>query len=179
MTEPLLCSICLRMTSNCMKPEILCSSNNLNPYSTMERHGPILWVFGTGKKQLDLHTTITISHNTSFPLKILVNSRSSGSLIDKRLVVKLDIPRIKLPHSKLLVNADHLMNEHITHVVQLDLCIGPVKDMVVFTIANLGKAGAFLGFDWLKKLNSVIDWKKRHATFHANHLTTTIKLDDG
>jgi len=100
-----------------MKPENLCSSNNSNPYSTTERHGPTPWVLGTGEKQLDLHTTITIPRNASFSLKMLVNSRSSGSLIDKRLVEKLGIPRIKLPHPKLLVNADHSMNERITHVV--------------------------------------------------------------
>jgi len=167
------------MTSDCTKPENLCSSNNSNPYSTTERHGPTPWVLGTGEKQLDLHTTITIPRNASFPLKMLVDSGSSGSLIDKCLVEKLGIPRIKLPHPKLLVNADHSMNERITHVVRLDLGIGPVKDTVIFAVANLGKAGAFLGFDWLERLNPVIDWKKRCATFPANPLATTAELDNG
>ena len=79
------------------------------------------WVLGTGEKQLDLHTIITIPRDSSFPLKMLVDSGSSGSLIDKHLVEKLNIPKIKLTHPKLLVNADHLLNECITHVVHLDL----------------------------------------------------------
>ena len=91
---------------------------------------------------------------------MLVDSGSSRSLIDKHLVEKLNIPKIKLPHPKLLVNADHSLNERITHVVRLDLCIGPVKDTVIFTVANLGKAGAFLGFNWLEHRNPIIDWKR-------------------
>jgi len=44
------------------------------------------WILGTSEKQLDLHTTISIPRNNSFPLKMLVDSGSSGSLIDKHLV---------------------------------------------------------------------------------------------
>jgi len=82
---------------------------------------------------------------------MLVNSGSSGSLIDKHLVKRLNIPKIKLVRPKLLVN------ERITHIVHLDLRIGLVKDTVIFVIANLGKAGAFLGFDWLERMNLIID----------------------
>ena len=91
---------------------------------------------------------------------MLVDSSSSGLLIDKNLVEKLEILKIKLAHSKLLVNADHSMNDRITHVVCLDIRIGAVRDSVVFVIANLSKAGAFLGFDWLEHLNPIIDWKR-------------------
>jgi len=111
----------------------------------MEHLGPTPWVLGTREKQLDLLTTITISHNPAFSLKILVDSGSSGSFIDKHLVEYLGIPKIKLAHPKLLINANHSMNEYITHVVHLDFHIGPVKDSAYFAIANLGKAGAFLG----------------------------------
>ena len=176
MTEPPLCSVCLYMTSNCTKAEIL-SSNNSNSYLTMEHHGPTPWVLSTREKQLDLHTKITIPCNASFSLKMLVDSGFPGSLIDKCLVEKLGIPRIKLPHPKLLVNADHLMNECITHIVQLDLYISPIKDMVIFAVTNLGKAGEFLGFDWLERLNPVINWKKHCVTFPADPLATTTELD--
>ena len=101
--------------------------------------------------------TMTIPRDPAFPLKMLVNSGSSRSLIDKHLVECLGIPKIKLAHSKLLINADHSMNECITHIVHLNFCIRPVKDSAYFTITNLGKAGAFLGFDGLECLNPVID----------------------
>ena len=81
---------------------------------------------------------------------MLIDSRSSESLIDRHLVDKLNIPKIKLLDSKLLMNANHSLNECITHIIHLDLHIGPVKDTVLFAVANLGKAGAFLGFDWLE-----------------------------
>ena len=135
------------MTSNCTKPIIPYPSTTSKPCLTTERHRPTPWVLGTGEKQLDLHTLITLPRNSSFSLKVLVDSGSSGSLINEHLVEKLNISKVKLPHPKLLVNADHLLNEHITHVVHLDLCISPVKDTVIFTVSNLGKAGAFLGFD--------------------------------
>ena len=109
---------------------------------------------------------------------MLVDSGSSGSLIDKHLVKRLNIPKIKLVHPKLLVNADHSLNECITHVVHLDLRIGLVKDTVIFTVANLGKAGTFLGFDWLECMNPIIDWKRRHATF-PDHMADTPLLDEG
>ena len=91
---------------------------------------------------------------------MLIDSRFSGSLINKHLVEKLNIPKIKLSYPKLLINADHSLNERITHVICLDLCIGPVKDTVLFAVANLEKAGAFLGFDWLEHTNLVINWKR-------------------
>ena len=136
------------------------------------------WVLGTGEKQLDLHTIIMIPHDSSFPLKMLVDSRLSGFLIDKHLVVKLNIPKIKLTHPKLLINADHSLNKHITHIVCLDLRIHPIKDTVLFAVANLGKASAFLGFDWLEHMNPVIDWKWQRATF-PNHVLDVPVLDEG
>ena len=110
---------------------------------------------------------------------MLVDSSSSGSFIDKHLVHKLGIPKIKLPHPKLLVNANHSMNKQIIHVMWLDICIGPVKDSVCFAIANLRKSGAFLGFDWLEHLNPIIDWRKRHATFSTEPLPCDKLLEDG
>ena len=114
----------------------------------------------------------------SFRLKMLVDSGSSGSLIDKHLVERLNILKIKLVHPKLLVNTDHSLNEHITHITHLDLCISLVKDTVIFAVANLGKAGAFLGFDWLECMNPIIDWKCRHVTF-PDHTVNTPLLDKG
>ena len=140
-----------------MKPENVHSSSNSNPYPATECHGPMPWVLSTGKKQLNLHTMIVIPCDPSFLLKMLVNSGSSRSLINRHLVDKLNIPKIKLPHPKLLLNADHSLNKHITHVVHLDLCISPVNDTVLFVIANLGKAGVFLGFDWLEHMNPFIN----------------------
>jgi len=147
------------MDSKCKDPDIPLSFTDSDVRPTTKHLGPTPWVLGSGEKQLDLHTTVAIPRDTLFPLKMLVDSGSSGSLIDKHLVEKLGIPKIRLAHLKLLVNADHSMNNRITHIVHLDICIGPVQDLVVFAIANLRKAGAFLDFDWLECLNPVIDWK--------------------
>ena len=70
------------------------------------------------------------------------------------------------------------MNKHITHIVHLDLRIGPINDTVIFAVANLGKAGAFLGFDWLKHMNPVIDWKQWHVTFPDHTMDVPI-LNEG
>ena len=159
MTEPPTLSSCLHTDSNYknLYPVISHSFPNPNVCPTTKHLGLTPWVLGSGKKQLDLYTTIAIPHNPSFPLKMLVDSGSSGSLIDRHLVEKLGIPKIKLAHPRLLLNADHLKNDRITHVVCLDVHIGSVKDSIIFTIANLGKAGTFLGFDWLEHLNPIID----------------------
>jgi len=109
---------------------------------------------------------------------MLIDSGSSRSLIDKHLVERLNILKIKLTHPKLVVNAAHSLNERITHVVCLDLCIGPVKNTILFTVANLGKADVFLGFDWLEHINPVIDWKQRCAT-SPNHTVDVPVLDEG
>jgi len=95
--------------SNCTKSEI--SYPSATREMTTERLSPMPWILGTGEKQLDLHTTIFIPRNNSFPLKMLVDSGSSGSLINKHLVNKLGIPKIKLPHPKLLINTNHSLNE--------------------------------------------------------------------
>jgi len=179
-TEPPTLSSCLRTDSDCkdLYPDNPHSLPDPNVCPTTKRLGPIPWVLGSGEKQLDLHTTVTIPRDPSFPLKMLVDSGSSGSLIDRHLVEKLGIPKIKLAHPRLLLNADHSKNDRITHVVRLDVHIGSVKDSIIFAIANLGKAGAFLGFDWLERLNPVIDWRRRRATF-PEPIPDTITLDDG
>ena len=179
-TEPPTLSSCLRTDSDCkdLYPDNPHSLPDPNVCPTTKRLGPIPWVLGSGEKQLDLHTTVTIPRDPSFPLKMLVDSGSSGSLIDRHLVEKLGIPKIKLAHPRLLLNADHSKNDRITHVARLDVHIGSVKDSIIFVIANLGKAGAFLGFDWLERLNPVIDWRRRRATF-PEPIPDTITLDDG
>ena len=101
--------------SNSMKFELPLPSTACEMTTKCLSHTP--WILGTGEKQLDLHTTISISSNDSFPLKMLVDSSSSGSLIDKHLVHRLGIPKTKLPHLKLLINADHSMNEQVTHII--------------------------------------------------------------
>jgi len=55
----------------------------------------------------------------------------------------------------------------------------PLKDTVLFVVANLGNAGAFLGFDWLECLNPVIDWKWCCANFSNNLMTDTSILEKG
>jgi len=168
------------MDSNCkdLYPDIPHSFPDPNVCPTMKRLGPTPWVLDSGEKQLDLHTTIAIPRNPSFPLKMLVDSGSLESLIDRHLVKKLGILKIKLAHSRLLLNTDHSKNHRITHVVHLDVHIGSIKDLIIFAIVNLGKAGAFLGFDWLECLNPVIDWRQQQATFPES-IPNTITLDDG
>ena len=63
--------------------------------------------------------------------------------------------------------------------MQLDICIGPVRDSVCFAIANLGKSGAFLGFNWLERLNPIIDWRKWRATFPTEPPPCDEPLEDG
>ena len=101
MTEPPTLSSCLYMDSNCkdLYPDISHSFSNPNVCPTIKHLGPTPWVLGSGKKQLDIHTTIAIPCDPSFPLKMLVDSGSSGSLIDRHLVEKLGIPKIKLAFS--------------------------------------------------------------------------------
>lgn len=141
----------------------------------------VYWVKGTGERQLDLLTTVTIPRNANFPLRMLVDNGSTGSLIDKRLVEQSGIPRIKLPRPTLLVNADKSMNKRITHVVQLNVKLGPHVEEMVFAIANLGKAGAFLGFDWLEKHNPNINWRTREVRLSdppVNNCTTDLQEGD-
>jgi len=154
-TEPPAPPSCLCMDSTCKGtyPDIPCSFLNPNTCPTTKHLGPTPWVLSSGEKQLDLHTTVAIPCDPSFPLKMLVNSGFSGSLIDKHLVNKLGILKIKLACPRLLLNADHSKNEWITHVICLDVHIGSIQDSVIFAIANLGKAGIFLGFAWLECLN--------------------------
>jgi len=168
------------MDSTCKDtyPDIPCSFPNPNICPTTKHLGPTPWVLGSGKKQLDLHMTVAIPCDPLFPLKMLVDSGFSGSLIDKHLVDKLGIQKIKLACPRLLLNTDHLKNEQITHVVCLDIRIGSIQDSVIFTIVNLSKAGIFLDFDWLEHLNPVIDWRWWWATF-PEPITNTETLEDG
>jgi len=88
-TEPLAPPSCLCKDTY---PDILCSFPNPNACPTTKHLGPTPWILDSGEKQLDLHTTVTIPRNPSFSLKMLVDSGSSGSLIDKHLVLQLFSP---------------------------------------------------------------------------------------
>ena len=73
-----------------------------------------------------------------------------------------DIRTKKYPTPIPVYNADGTMNTSgpITDYIKLRMEIGTHAELLEFAVMNLGKADMFLGHEWLKRHNPLINWEK-------------------
>ena len=104
----------------------------------------------------------------NFFVSALIDSGCTTSAIDKEFVKTKKIPTQKMPKAILVYNADGTKNQggDITEYVKLQLEIQGHKERATFVVTNLRSHPIFLGADWLKTHNPIIDW-----TVKALHFT--------
>ena len=126
-------------------------------------------VRATGKNQMDISGVITtmdtLEHHS---MKPLIDSGCTGLCINEELIRKHNLNLTKLLKSIPVCNADGSSNVagRLTHTVQLQMIIGDHKEIMEFSVLNLGTSDVFLGHNWLRHHNPEIDWRGKMVQFN-------------
>ena len=98
-------------------------------------------------------------------VKALLNSRASGSFIDRDFVYSKGIKTWTLSCNILVFNVDSFPNKagQISEVVDILLCYKIHSKRMLLAVSGLGKQSLILGYNWLKDHNPKIDWEKREV----------------
>jgi len=114
-------------------------------------------------KKLDIKVRVTTQNTMKlFYKKALINLECLSSCISKRFVQENQINTCKLPFPITCYNANGSTNQlgSITEYVEMIMLIGDHIKQIQFSITNLGKHDLFLGYEWLQKHNSTINWRE-------------------
>lgn len=100
-------------------------------------------------------------------IKALLDSGCTNTCIDRAYCEAENLEMQPLETPVRARNADGTENAKglITHYVDLIVRIRGHQERQRFLVTLLGKTRAFLGFDWLKKHNPIVDWVKGKITF--------------
>ena len=94
-------------------------------------------------------------------VKALLDSGATGMFIDKKFAEGNRIAMWSLDKPIQVYNVDGTLNQggSITYEVTLMMSHKGHKEKVVFKVCDLGKSTVIIGYTWLQKHNSMIDWK--------------------
>ena len=95
-------------------------------------------------------------------VKALLDSRATGSFIDKDFVRSKGMNTRTLSRNIPVFNVDSSPNEagRISEVVDVILRYKTHSKRMLLAVSGLGKQSLILGYDWLKDHNPKIDWEK-------------------
>ena len=91
----------------------------------------------------------------------LIDSGSVCSTIHPALVEEFGINTQKLPHQRIIQNADGTVNTSgpIRREVKMAISTGIApRKLHTFAVVNTGRNEMILGLDFLKRYNPIIDW---------------------
>jgi hypothetical protein len=97
----------------------------------------------------------------------LIDTGCTDSCVDEKWVKEENFELQKLDVPRRAHNADGTPNitGDITYYVELRMTIGPHTNKQQFFVSNLGKAKMFIGYDWIRDHNPIIDWRKHKIVF--------------
>jgi hypothetical protein len=118
----------------------------------------------TEHNQMMLPTQIT-GDNIKYGMEIveaLLESGANGKFINRGYVRDIHAFKKDLEEPIKVYNVDGTPNKEgtITQYVDLDLEIHEIKKKQRLYVTGLGNQQIILGYDWLKEMNPLIDWKK-------------------
>jgi len=95
-------------------------------------------------------------------VKALLDSRATGSFIDRDFVRSKGMNTRTLSRNILVFNVDGSPNkaEQISKVVDVVLRYKTHSERMLLVVSRLRKQSLILGYDWLKDHNPKIDWEK-------------------
>jgi len=108
---------------------------------------------------VEIRTTDT---SKLYSVKALLDSRATGSFIDKDFVCSKGINTQTLSCNILVFNVDSSPNEagQISEVVDVLLHYKTHSKRMLLAVSGLRKQSLILGYNWLKDHNPKVDWEK-------------------
>ena len=123
-----------------------------------------------------------MTDGSKLPIVALVDSGCSGSSIDESFVQENKIETYNLPIAIPVYNADGTPNSNglILKFVTIELVIGEHSERLALVVTKLSTHSIFLGFDWLKEHNPIINWKEQTIEFTCvdDHLPSLVPVED-
>ncbi|SJL15338.1 uncharacterized protein ARMOST_18831 [Armillaria ostoyae] len=108
-----------------------------------------------------LHALVTVTGQKVFSTKGLVDSGCTSSAINCTFVQKHQLDTVKTAVPIIIYNADGNRNQagDITKYVEMRMTISNHVERIDFAVTDLGPKDLYLGHDWLKHHNLVINWE--------------------
>ncbi|SJL05427.1 uncharacterized protein ARMOST_08794 [Armillaria ostoyae] len=109
----------------------------------------------------------TVTGQKNFTTKALVDSGCTSSAINRAFVRKHQLDTVKTAVPIVVYNADGTRNQagDITEYVEMRMTIGNHVERIDFAVTDLGPKDLYLGHDWLKRHNLVINWETGTVIF--------------
>ena len=132
------------------------------------------------KNTLDVNASILTDNGKILSTKALIDSGCTGSSIEASFVEQHHIPVHQLPRKIPVYNADGTLNSRgtISSFVMVELTIDDHIEQITLAITDLGTHKIYLGYDWLKTHNPIINWKTKEITFTCSNDHTPHLIDD-
>ena len=125
-----------------------------------------------GDKQLDVRVKLTTTDTRKmFYKKALIDSGCSSSCISQKFIQENHLKTHKLPLPITCYNADGSTNKNgsITETIEMRMSIGDHEELIQLSVTNIGNHDIFLGYDWLQKHNSSVNWKESSISLDKCH----------
>ena len=111
-------------------------------------------------------------------IKVLVDSGCTHTGIDKQLVKDKQIQTKLINFSFEVFNANGTKNGEVTRVASLEIKINGHKKQLEAAVTDLNGTNMFLGYDWLVKHNSEVNWKNGTIRFTRCPGSCTMKHEN-
>jgi hypothetical protein len=121
-----------------------------------------------GVQELVIKPEITDTNGKNFTVKAMIDSGCTHTCINKKTVIRKDIPQVKLPRPITCTNSDGTIsgNKPITDFVKVKMEINGHQENIDAVITHLDSADIFVGYDWLTKHNPTINWETGTIKFN-------------
>ena len=125
-----------------------------------------------------MQAKVKIRSSKNLKVKALVDSGCTYTGIDKQLVKDKRIQTKPINFSFEVFNMDGTKNEEVTKVAPLEIEINGYKETLEAAVTDLDGTNMFLGYDWLVKHNSEVNWKNSTIKFMRCPGNCTMKHKD-
>ena len=125
-----------------------------------------------------MQAKVKIRNSKNLKVKVLVDSGCTYTGIDKQLVKDKRIQTKPINFSFEVFNMDGTKNGEVTKVAPLEIEINGYKETLEAAVMDLDGTDMFLGYDWLVKHNSEVNWKNSTIKFMRCPGNCTMKHKD-
>ncbi|KAG9302616.1 hypothetical protein G9A89_007320 [Geosiphon pyriformis] len=123
----------------------------------LEKLSTTLLFSGTALKEKPITAMYTDAKVNGHPIKIILDSRSAGSIITKQLIDQLG-HRVDQTAGAKIITANRVTKTLISEINDLPIEINSIIISIKVLVIEATQYQVFVGNDWLFKTNALLDW---------------------